>query len=304
MFISRHLRRAEPSRAGVDPSSQTIASSDLSKEVAGRRLYLPLLVFCGLAAAISWTLWLPLVLIGAGATGSWRYLHLVGALGPAVAGLACAWWFGGKPALTLVLQRIVLWRVSAGWHLVAWLSPFGLLALAILVENFIGGEQAGGLFTRGPEFPELPLVAYWIVVLVFYGFGEEIGWRGFALPLLQSHFAPLPATLILSVVWAAWHLPLFFFSPGLSSMGIGGIAGWYASLVTGAAILTWLTNSTRGSILLAAAFHATMDLAFSPSISPVATTLIGAAVTVWGVFAVGWLLLPSRARSTLLPGIP
>ena len=77
--------------------------------------------------------------------------------------------------------------------------------------------------------------------------------------------------------------------------------GWYLSLVTGAAILTWLTNSTRGSILLTAAFHATMDLAFSPSISPLATTLIGAAVTLWGIGVLVRLALPSRADAVVLP---
>ncbi|MEO7223581.1 MAG: type II CAAX endopeptidase family protein [Devosia sp.] len=259
------------------------------------------MLFSGLAAAISWIFWLPLALVGTGASGPIRYLHLLGGLGPAAAGLVCAWWFGGRPALSLLLQRALLWQVPLRWHLVAWIGPFALLALAVLGANIVAGETLAAPFAPNLEFPELPLFVYWIAVLIFYGFGEEIGWRGFALPLLQKRFSPALATLILSVIWAAWHLPLFWFSPGLSSLGIGGMVGWCASLLTGAAILTWLTNSTRGSILLAAVFHATMDLAFSPSVSPLATNLIGAAVTVWGIGTLVALLLPSRAAAITLP---
>ncbi|MEO6013679.1 MAG: type II CAAX endopeptidase family protein [Devosia sp.] len=261
----------------------------------------PLLAFCGLAVAISWILWLPLVVAGVGAGGPIRYLHLLGGLGPAVAAIACAWWFGGRPALCLIMRRGVLWQVPLRWHLVAWLAPFVLLAVALVGASIVAGETLATPFARNQEFPDLPLLAYWIVVLVCYGFGEEIGWRGFALPLLQKRFSPAIATLILTFIWAMWHLPLFWFSPGLSSLGLGGTIGWFASLLTGAAILTWLTNATRGSILLAAVFHTTMDLAFSPSISPLATTLIGAAVTVWGIAALAGLLLPSRATAVTLP---
>lgn len=264
------------------------------------RIYAPLFVYCGLAVAISWSLWLPLVLAGGSASGPLRYLHLLGGLGPAVAGIACAGWFGGKPALALMLQRIGSWPVPLRWHLVAWLSPFALLALALLLASLATGGAGWTVFAANPEFPELSTPVYWIAVLIFSGFGEEIGWRGFALPVLQSRLSPVPATLILSVIWAAWHLPLFWF-PGLGDLGLGGLVGWYLSLLTGAAILTWLTNSTRGSILIAAAFHTTMDLAFSPSISSLATTLMGAAITFWGLAVLVRLRLPSRAPSVTLP---
>ena len=208
---------------------------------------------------------------------------------------------GGRLALSLLAERMYLWQVPWRWHFVAWLSPFVLLGAAIVVDGAISGATSPHVFEQSPEFAELPLAVYWIAVLLFYGFGEEIGWRGFALPVLQGRFPPVVATLIVSVIWATWHLPLFWFSPGLSSLGIGGIVGWFLSLLTGAFILTWLTNSTRGSILLAAAFHATMDVAFSPSISPLATMLIGGAVTVWGVGVLIYLLLTLDARGMVVP---
>lgn len=272
-------------------------TADAVKHTRSENLWLPLLAYTAMAVAISWAVWLPLAWLGAGAAGGLKYLHLVGGLGPAAAALSCAWWFGGQPALGLILRRIHLWRVAVRWHLLAWLGPLVLLAIALGIAQIVSGEPAPNLLGANPEFPELPIAVYWLAVLICYGFGEEIGWRGFALPLLQNRFSPAAATLIVSVIWAAWHLPLFWFSPGLSGLGIGGVAGWFMSLLTGAAILTWLTNSTRGSILLAAAFHAMMDLAFSPSISPLATSVIGVAVTVGGVAAFVRLLLPSRAAA-------
>ena len=92
------------------------------------------------------------------------------------------------------------------------------------------------------EFSSIPVVAYWIANLVFYGFGEEIGWRGFALPRLQRDRSALAASMWLSLLWGLWHIPLFFFSAGLGTMPLIGLVGWAASIVTGSVVCTWLLN--------------------------------------------------------------
>lgn len=66
-----------------------------------------------------------------------------------------------------------------------------------------------------------PRVAYVLANLVFYGFGEEVGRRGFALPRLQARRTALNASLVVGAGWALWHLPLFAFAPCFSSMGVG-----------------------------------------------------------------------------------
>ena len=264
-----------------------------------------LLIYCLLTAVISWSLWAPLVWLGPLRAGQspLKYLHLLGALGPAIAGLICARLFGGPAAFAVLRGRILRWRVPLKWHLIAWLGPFALLALALGMAALWEGGIANP-FIGNAEFAALPLVLYWSAVLVFYGFGEEIGWRGFVLPVLQNQFPALLSTLILSVIWALWHLPLFWFSPGLAALDSGGIVGWGLSLLTGAVILTWLANSTGGGVLIAAGFHATMDLAFAPSLSPLATSLIGGMVTVWGVgvlIGTGALARPTKVTLPLRP---
>jgi membrane protease YdiL (CAAX protease family) len=67
----------------------------------------------------------------------------------------------------------------------------------------------------GTEVPNLPRPLYWIANVVFCGYGEEVGWRGFALLRLLSRFSALRASVVLTGGWAACHLPLFAFSAGL-----------------------------------------------------------------------------------------
>ncbi len=66
-------------------------------------------------------------------------------------------------------------------------------------------------------------------------------------------------------------------------MGVAGVLGWYFSILTGAILLTWLTNSTRGSIPIAAIFHGTMDIVFVSPASPSIANVLGALITVWGI---------------------
>jgi len=89
---------------------------------------------------------------------------------------------------------------------------------------------------------------------------------------------------LLTVGWALWHTPLFFYRPGYTGMGAAGVAGWFFSLLTGAVLLTWLYNGSRGSLLVVALFHAAVDVAFTSSISsPSVVNGAGALITIGGI---------------------
>jgi membrane protease YdiL (CAAX protease family) len=178
-----------------------------------------------------------------------------------------------------------LWRGRVVWVAVALLAPFALLALAVGVAVLVGGESvslAGLVSSR--EFPQLTVMGLLAYNVVSFGYGEEVGWRGFALPRLQSRHSAWVATLLLTVGWALWHVPLFFYRPGYTSMGAAGIAGWFFSLLTGSVLLTWLYNETEGSLLVVALFHAAVDVAFTSDLSSgVVVNVAGALITVWGI---------------------
>ena len=133
---------------------------------------------------------------------------------------------------------------------------------------------------------------FWIANVFFYGFGEEVGWRGFALARLQARKSALTSALLISAAWAAWHLPLFTFAGGLSSMGIAGVAGWLFSIVTGSILMTWLFNASGGSVLAVALFHGALDIVMSSKVVGPLPSVMGASITIFG------LAVPLRPKRT------
>jgi membrane protease YdiL (CAAX protease family) len=137
------------------------------------------------------------------------------------------------------------------------------------------------------EFQAFSFPAIFIYNLVFFGFGEEAGWRGFALPRLQSKLNALSASILLTAFWAAWHIPLFFYRPGYTNMEMSGVFGWIFSLLTGSILITWLYNSSKGSIFICAVFHSTIDIAFTGNNSDKNISgYMGILITIWGILTI------------------
>ena len=247
----------------------------------------PLAAYFALAYGISWVLWAPLWLPAFGVHGLpvVPFHHALGAMGPIIAAFLASAMETGMAGPADLLRRMGLWRGRLRWVAVALLAPYALLALAVIAASLLGGERVSlaGL-GRSREFPQFSAFGFLVYNIASFGFGEEVGWRGFALPRLQTRHTALIASLLLTLGWALWHVPLFFYRPGYTSMDAAGIAGWFFSLLTGAVLLTWLYNESRGSILVVAFFHATVDVAFTSGIStPPVVNVAGALITGWGI---------------------
>jgi uncharacterized protein len=129
-----------------------------------------------------------------------------------------------------------------------------------------------GLVTRAPlpplsEFaiysglPPLGLPAVLLKVLFFNGFGEETGWRGFALEPLQRRYGPVAGTLILAALWAGWHTPAFFIVETYRTMTVPMIIGGFGlGICAGAIVLSRIAQRTDGSVLAAAIWHALYNM--------------------------------------------
>jgi len=212
----------------------------------------PVTVFYVLALGLTWAVWVPRA---AGAS-----MGIVGELSTwavAAAAILAAAVTGGKPALVDLGARLVRWRVGWRWYLIVLLGPpaFSLTTAAIYVA--LGGtwsEAAPGFLTGNLAL--LPVLV--LVAALTDGLGEELGWRGFALPRLLSRHAPWVASLVLGLLWATWHLPLLF-TPGRA---LYGQPFWLLllDLLAKAVIFTWLFLRTRGSVLVAVLFHATANV--------------------------------------------
>jgi uncharacterized protein len=196
----------------------------------------------------------------------------------------------GDAGMGRLLRRYVLWRVGLPWYLVVLIGFPALLLFTILV-------LPGGMGVVRP-IVQAYLVAYIIIFFVGGAFFEEPGWRGFALPRLQQRYGSLRGTLILGVLWAFWHLPVFLV-PGFNGAGTGflGISIPFVEFVIGtvgmAVIFTWVFNNTRGSLLLAMLLHASADTAIPGAASPLVFLML------YVVLVVAALLIIAATRGRL-----
>jgi uncharacterized protein len=129
--------------------------------------------------------------------------------GPAFAAIIVVVVTQGKTGLKDLLSRLVRWRVGARWYAIALGLPTVLALTTAGVQLLLGGSAAiqfGGLSVLN-------------IVLFVFVVGEELGWRGYALPRLLATKSALVASLILGVLWGAWHLPTFFV-PGAPQYGL------------------------------------------------------------------------------------
>lgn len=242
-----------------------------------------------LALAISWLIWMPLIAQMQG-WANWNVpfaLHYLGAFGPMIAALIMTWWVGGADGLKELWSRITRWRV--GW--VSWLvaigSPLALFVVAALVSWMMNGQPPDAALLGQVNY--LPYLGIWALPLwiITYGFGEEIGWRGFALPRLQNGRSALWATILLWAMWAFWHLPTFFYLETYMKLGLGMFLPFALGILAGAMVLTWLYNTARGSILMVALWHALFDLVSASKASdPTMQMVMSMVIMIWAVATV------------------
>jgi len=217
-----------------------------------------LLKFFLLAYAASWTCWFAAVKIShwtptsLPAPGFLRStLLLVGAFGPALAASVMALHADGRRGLYALLAPMFRGRVALRWYLFAILY-MPVIKLAVAITH----RLVSGMWPRfGHEEPILIMIA--ILLSLPVQSGEELGWRGYALPRLASRFGWPLASVFLGVVWGLWHLPLFFV-PGADKYGQSFLVYVIGTIAFSVAI-AWAYARTQGSLLLTMLMHAAFD---------------------------------------------
>ena len=225
----------------------------------------PLVAFVGLTYAISWAIWFSLIASSTGiATPAGWVLNALAIAGPSIAAIVVAIVLGGT-SLGDLLSGLSLARMSTRWVVTALALPLVMVAVAIVIAVVLTGTVAP---TFSAALAGIVAVEF-VRILIFGGpLGEEIGWRGFALPRLQATRTAFDASVVLGVIWGLWHIPLYFvpdtgqfetLRAGTDpAFGIGGFVGWTIGL---SVLFTWLFNQTRGSLLVVMLFHAAVNLA-------------------------------------------
>lgn len=191
-----------------------------------------------LTYAISWASW------PAYASGLIPRMEFL-PIGPLAAAIIVIALTEGRAGFRAWGRRLIRWRVGWIWYAVAILLPV-LLVLASGVITMVLGAAAPGL-AQLTWSGMLTVFAVRLVNPLDGPLGEEPGFRGYALPLLQTSRSPLVSAAILGVLVALWHLPLVLFG-GLS---VTGLPTTFAITF----LYVWLFNRTDGSVLLTLLFH-------------------------------------------------
>jgi membrane protease YdiL (CAAX protease family) len=233
-------------------------------------------VFLVLAFALSWWSW-PLTMLNPTSSAMVSF-------GPIIAAVVVATVAGGRHRLLRLLKAVVRWRVPWPRYLIALAGPFlivgvaGALAAALGV---VGSASLGDAFGWS-TWSGVPLL-FVTTTLLGGPLFEEVGWRGFLLEELQQRHPVLMSTAVVAVVWAVWHLPLLISEP----TGQRPPLPFLVSILGQAVVLTWIYNTSSGSVLLAILFHGAANVAGRLLLEPI--------VGQDGFGAVWWLIAAAYA---------
>ena len=243
---TEHVRSGKPTvreRAESDlPEKATMESSTRQLPAVGwmSDSWVPAITFVAGCYAVTWLAWADFH--SAAATGKmwafWAFL-LVTVWSPTFIALAITALFDRLSGVQTLLRRLFRLPSSAwSWYLAAIVLPSSSVFVATLLARSL--HQGAPLIAMETLLPTM-------VIQVGTGaLGEELGWRGFLLPILQRKASPVTSALIMSVLWSLWHSPSFFF-PGLPQVFIAPLP-FLATVTAFGVFLSLIFNKTRGHV--------------------------------------------------------
>lgn len=248
----------------------------------------PLVSYFVITYLISWTIWSPIVASAQG-WADWDVpyaLYYLGSFGPLLSALIVTGLTEGGVGIRDLIGRIFKFRVEFRYYAFAVLAPIGLFVLAYLANYIITRTWSDlGLLGEADYLPRLSPLGVLGLWFLTYGFGEETGWRGFALPHLQRNHSAANATLILALLWACWHFPAFFFRDTYVDLGWFGFPMFAFMMIFTTMVFTWLYNSTSGSIWIVIVFHAFFNwLSVSEAGGQFVAPIMSIPVILWAFF--------------------
>jgi membrane protease YdiL (CAAX protease family) len=245
----------------------------------------PLITFFVLTYALAWIIESPLVFLRDSITDAQGQLfYILSANVVSVVAIVLTAIVLGRGALRKLLGRLLIWRVNPLWYLVVVLGPVALAGGVVGLNTLLGGPALSlGMPILG--------VAFFLAFSIFPGsaLGEEIGWRGYALPRLQAGRSALSASLLLAPIWASWHLPLWLTGKPTSTPTF--YAAFVVSAIALSVILTWVYNSTGGSLLMVVLLHATMNLPQTLAIDELGSRATVPVLLYWGLLVVAAIVV-------------
>jgi membrane protease YdiL (CAAX protease family) len=249
-------------RYGQGSATKDVQQSAAQTPASGARAT----AFFVLAFGLSWAFWVPFaffappassVLSGGGGGSPVLLLQLLGNFGPSAAAIVLLAFSGGRRELWALLKRLLPHRAPPMLYALVLFVPFVTLLPGLLYASLFANFSDVGLVLGG-------LLPALLIGLLISGPGEELGWRGYALPRLQAAYGPLVASLLIGVVWGMWHLPIWLWS---SSSGGAAFVAEFTLFVVGlsafSVIFTWVYNHAGASMWMVVLLHAAVTASYN-----------------------------------------
>lgn len=245
----------------------------------------PLITFFVLTYVLTWAIESPFGFLTDSVTDTQGLvLSILAANVPSVMAIVLTAIVLGRGSLRRLLGRLLIWRVNPFWYLVVILGPAALTGSVVGLNALLGGPALSlGMPLLG--------VAFFLAFSIFPGsaLGEEIGWRGYALPRLQARRSALSASLILAPIWGLWHLPLWLTGDPVKTPIF--YVPFFSSAFAFSVILTWVYNSAGGSLLMVVLLHATVNLPVTLAIDDLGSRATVPVLLYWGLMAVAAIVV-------------
>lgn len=179
-------------------------------------------------------------------------IYNFGALGPFLGALLSAKFFYGQAGIKKLFSTLKFKTLNKQSLLIS-LSPLFLFIIGLFTYPLFAGRWFSFSDTQR-QFNLSTQLSYinWLLPFITYSIFEEFGWRGFLLPHLQENFSAMKSSIILTVVWATWHLPFFLWRFQFSTLIT---IGFFFAIFVGSVIITATFNLSKGSIISVILFH-------------------------------------------------
>lgn len=181
-------------------------------------------------------------------------LMMAAGFGPSLAGIAVVAALSTRDEFRGWLARCLTWRVGLRWFAFGFALPPVVMLLALAIHSSLGGAMP--TLAAINHIP-LAIANFGLVLLIGGPFGEEFGWRGYAMPVLADKLGWRAASLVIGVVWGLWHLPLFFMANTAQSHM--PIPLFMLNILAGSVVFGWLYERTKRSVLPALVLHTSLN---------------------------------------------
>jgi len=251
------------------------------------------LVFFVLTFAVTWSLWLAAWAMSRGGAAGYppagvgTLLFYLGVFAPGIVATWLTHRHQGSKGVRALLGRLVQVHAGLRWYAFALAYMAAIKLTSALIHRLVSGSWP----RFGTEPILLMLGAILLSTVVFSQSGEELGWRGYALPRLAARIGLGAASVVIGVIWAVWHIPLFFI-PGIETTG-QSFPLYALGVIALSVAIAWLYANTNGSLFLTMLMHSainnTKDIVPTGARPPANPFSLSASLMGWITAALLWI---------------